>query len=83
MLATAKGYYDGTQIVLDNAVRSSMEAGQEVSVTYYVLNNDDWAEKMRKRKAFLDSKQCVVATGITADVVEAFIRDGRGERNVY
>ena len=34
MLATAKGYYNGTQIVLDSPVQ--FQLGQEVIVTYTV-----------------------------------------------
>jgi hypothetical protein len=34
MLATAKGYYNGTQIVLDSSVQ--FQQGQEVIVTYTV-----------------------------------------------
>ena len=35
MLATAKGYYNGTQIVLDSSVQ--FQQGQEVIVTYTVF----------------------------------------------
>lgn len=35
MLATAKGYYNGTQIVLDSSVQ--FRQGQEVVVTYTVF----------------------------------------------
>ncbi|MBP5449965.1 MAG: hypothetical protein J6Y01_07605 [Spirochaetales bacterium] len=35
MLATAKGYYDGSQIVLDSPVH--FKRGQEVIVTYTII----------------------------------------------
>lgn len=37
MLATAKGYYDGTQIVLEQPVQ--FQTGQEVIVTYTIINS--------------------------------------------
>ena len=38
MLATAKGYYDGSQIVLDTPV--NFQRGQEVIVTYAASPSD-------------------------------------------
>lgn len=38
MLATAKGYYDGSQIVLDTPVH--FQRGQEVIVTYTASTSD-------------------------------------------
>ena len=37
MLATAKGYYNGSQIVLDTPVQ--FQRGQEVIVTYTVIHS--------------------------------------------
>ena len=35
MLATAKGYYNGSQIVLDSPV--NIQKGQEVIITYTII----------------------------------------------
>ena len=35
MLATAKGYYNGSQIVLDSSV--NIQKGQEVIITYTII----------------------------------------------
>lgn len=50
MLATAKGYYNGSQIVLDTPVQ--FQRGQEVIVTYTVIRS---TPKKNSQNALVDS----------------------------
>lgn len=50
MLATAKGYFDGSQIVLDSPVQ--FQRGQEVIVTYTVVQPP---RKKNNQEALVDS----------------------------
>ena len=50
MLATAKGYYNGSQIVLDSPVQ--FQRGQEVIVTYTIIRS---TQKKNNQNALVDS----------------------------
>lgn len=82
MLATAKAHYDKGQIVLENN-EHKMVQGQELAITYYVFPEDDWAEKVKKRREYLDSKSFVAKTNISAEEIDRFIREGREDRDVF
>lgn len=43
MLATAKGFYNGSTIVLDPSIK--FQKGQEVIVTYSTVNQESWNAK--------------------------------------
>ena len=50
MLATAKGYFNGSQIVLDSPVQ--FQRGQEVIVTYTIISS---AQKKSDQNNLVDS----------------------------
>lgn len=50
MLATAKGYYNGSQIVLDSPVH--FQRGQEVIITYTIIHS---APKKSNQSLLVDS----------------------------
>lgn len=51
MLATAKGYYNGSQIVLNSPVQ--FQRGQEVIITYTIIA--DSAQNKKNQDALVDS----------------------------
>ena len=51
MLATAKGYYDGSQIVLNSPVQ--FQRGQEVIITYTIIA--DSTKNKKNQDALVDS----------------------------
>ncbi len=51
MLATAKGYYDGSQIVLNSPVQ--FQRGQEVIITYTIIA--DSTQNKKNQDALVDS----------------------------
>ena len=51
MLATAKGYYNGSQIVLNSPVQ--FQRGQEVIVTYTIIS--DSTQNKKNQDALVDS----------------------------
>ena len=52
MIATAKGFFDGQQIVLEPPVRLRLEAGQEVVIAYTVVAS---SEKKNAKADLVDS----------------------------
>ena len=51
MLATAKGYYNGSQIVLNSPIQ--FQRGQEVIVTYTIIS--DSTQNKKNQDALVDS----------------------------
>ena len=78
MLATAIGYYDGAQIVIDDAEKSKLSKGQEIVLTY-VLQTDEAQSRKDRRLAFLGSGEGVIASGRSAEEIDAWIRGLRNE----
>lgn len=79
MLSVAKGYYNGTQVVVDPEDLKNLSLGQEVLVTYYsgLRKSDD---RIQKRKAYLERMKSREPSGQTTEEIEADIKAARDDR---
>lgn len=79
MLAAVKGYYDGTQIVLNEDDRKNFNTGDKVIVTILDKKVGKQTDETRaeKRKHLIDSDAFVMPTGRTAEEIERYIREMR------
>ncbi len=77
MLAAVKGYYDGTQIVVDENDRKSLNNGDEVIIT--ILGKPDTSKQTRaaKRRNIIDMDKYVISTGRSTEDVNYYIRELR------
>ncbi len=77
MLATVKGYYDGTQIILDENDRKSLNNGNEVIIT--ILGKTDASKQTRsaKRRNIVDMDKYVISTGRSAEDIDNYVRELR------
>ncbi len=77
MLAAVKGYYDGTQIVVNENDRKSLNNGDEVIIT--ILGKPDISKQTRaaKRRNIIDMDKYVIPTGRTIEDVDNYIRELR------
>ena len=83
MLATVKAHYDGSRIVLNEAVYANWVAGQDLSITYHMDEERDWRMKVERRKAFLAELAASDAPlAVNERKTEAFIANLREERDV-
>ena len=83
MLATVKAHYDGSRIVLNEAVYANWVAGQDLSITYHMDEERDWRMKVERRKAFLAELAASDAPfSVSEGETEAFIANLREERDV-
>ncbi len=75
MLAAVKGYYDGTQIVVDENDRKSLSNGDEVIIT--ILGNLGTSKQTRadKRRNIIDMDKYVTATGRSTEDMDNYIRE--------
>ncbi len=78
MLAALKGYYDGTQIVVDENDRKSLNNGDEVIIT--ILGKLDTSKQTRvaKRRNIIDMDKYVMSTGRRTEDVDNYIRELKG-----
>lgn len=78
MLAAVKGYYDGTQIVVNEEDRKNLSMGDEVIIT--ILDNygkQRAQERAEKRLRLIESDAFVVSSGRTVEEIDQYIRELR------
>lgn len=75
MLAAVKGYYDGTQIVIDEKDREALNTGDEVVIT--ILNRLNATRKETRadrRRRIVDLEKYVIPSGRSAEEIDDYIR---------
>lgn len=78
MLAAVKGYYDGTQIVVDESDRKNLNIGDEVIITILDrLNTTRKETRADKRSRIVDLEKYVLPGGRSAEEVDNYIRELR------
>lgn len=78
MLAAVKGYYDGTQIVVDESDKKTLNIGDEVIITILDrLNTTEKETRADKRNRIVDLEKYVVPDGRSVEEVDAYIRELR------
>lgn len=78
MLAAVKGYYDGTQIVVDESDRKTLNIGDEVIITILDrLNTTRKETRADKRSRIVDLEKYVLPGGRSAEEVDNYIRELR------
>ncbi len=78
MLAAVKGYYDGTQIVMDEEERKHFTIGDEVIITILDRSSVQKAEtRAEKRKRIISSDAYVIQTGRTAEEIDDYLKEMR------
>ncbi len=78
MLAAVKGYYDGTQIVVDENDRKSFNVGDEVIITILDrLSTTQKGTRAEKRRSIVDLDKYVISTGRSVEEVDNYIRELR------
>lgn len=78
MLAAVKGYYDGTQIVVDENDRKTLNIGDEVIITILDRFNATREEtRVDKRCRIVDLEKYVAPSGRSAEEVDDYIRELR------
>lgn len=81
MLAAVKGYYDGTQIVVDENDRKTLNIGDEVIITILNRINPSEAEtRADKRRSIVEMGKYVVPSGRTTEEIDNYIREMRDDR---
>lgn len=78
MLAAVKGYYDGTQIVVNEEDRKNLSMGDEVIIT--ILDNygrQRVQERAEKRLRLIESDAFVASSGRTVEEIDQYIRELR------
>lgn len=78
MLAAVKGYYDGTQIVVDESDRKTLNIGDEVIIT--ILNRLNAAgieARSDKRLRIVDLEKYVVQSNRSTEEMDNYIREMR------
>ena len=78
MLAAVKGYYDGTQIVVDESDRKSLNIGDEVIITILNrLNTAGTEARADKRLRIVDIEKYVVQSNRSTEEMDNYIREMR------
>lgn len=78
MLTAVKGYYDGTQIVVDENDRKTLNIGDEVIITILERVNTTKEEtRAEKRSRIVDLEKYVVSDGRSTEEVDHYIRELR------
>lgn len=78
MLTAVKGYYDGTQIVVDENDKKTLNIGDEVIIT--ILDRSNTTEQARradKRCRIVDLEKYVVSAGRSTEEIDNHIRELR------
>lgn len=80
MLAAVRGYYDGTQIIVDEDDRKNLSIGDELIIT--ILNqrkrNKDEI-RAEKRRELIESGTFVTKTGRTAEEIDHYLKELRND----
>ncbi len=80
MLAAVKGYYDGTQIVVDENDKKTLNMGDEVIITILDrLNVTRKETRAEKRRRIVDLEKYVMPTGRSVEEIDAYIRELRDD----
>jgi len=83
MLAAVKGYYDGTQIVLDENDRKTLNIGDEVIITILDRSGTPGKEtRADKRRRIIDLEKYVVSNGRSAEEIDHYIRELRDDDRI-
>lgn len=83
MLVAVKGYYDGTQIVLDENDRKSLNVGDEVIITILDrLSTIKKETRADKRRSIIDMEKYVISTERSAEEIDNYIREMRDDDRV-
>lgn len=83
MLVAVKGYYDGTQIVLDENDRKSLNVGDEVIITILDrLSTIKKETRADKRRRIIDMEKYVISTERSAEEIDNYIREMRDDDRV-
>ena len=78
MLAAVKGYYDGTQIIVDESDRKILNTGDEVIITILNRLNTAGAEaRADKRLRIIDLEKYVVQSNRSTEEMDNYIREMR------
>lgn len=78
MLAAVKGYYDGTQIIVDENDRKTLNVGDEVIITILDrLNTTRKETRAEKRRRIVDLEKYVVSGGRSVEEIDDYIRELR------
>lgn len=78
MLAAVKGYYDGSQIVMNEDDRKNLRVGDEVIITILTeISKQKVETRAEKRRRLIDSDAFVVPTGRTMEEIDEYIRELR------
>lgn len=78
MLAAVKGYYDGTQIVVDENDRKTLNVGDEVIITILdKINTTRNESRSEKRRRIIDLEKYVVSGGRSVEEIDDYIRELR------
>ena len=81
MLAAVKGYYDGKQIVMDEADSKNLNIGDEVIITILDRISEQKVEtRAEKRKRLIDSNAFVIPSDRSVEEIDKYIRELR-EKN--
>lgn len=83
MLAAVKGYYDGKQIVIDEADRKNLNIGDKVIITILDSISEQKDEtRAEKRRHLIDSDAFVIPTGRTAEEINKYIKEMRSDDRI-
>ena len=78
MLTAVKGYYDGTQIVVDENDRKTLNIGDEVIITILDrINTTKEETRAEKRRKIVDLEKYVVSGGRSVEEIDNYIRELR------
>ena len=78
MLAAVKGYYDGKQIVMDEADRKNLNIGDEVIITILDRVSEQKVKtRAEKRQQLIDSNAFVMSSGRSVEEIDKYIREMR------
>ena len=78
MLAAVKGYYDGTQIVVDENDKKTLNIGDEVIITILDrLNVTTKETRAEKRRRIVELEKYVMSGGRSEAEIDDYIRELR------
>lgn len=81
MLAAVKGYYDGTQIIVDENDRKTLNIGDEVIITILDrLSTPRTETRADKRRRIIDLEKYVMSGSRSAEEIDDYIREMREDR---
>lgn len=83
MLAAVKGYYNGTQIVVDEKDRKTLNIGDEVIITILDrLNTAGEETRTEKRRRIVDLEKYVMPSNRSAEEIDNYIRELREDDRI-